>query len=245
MLNLKPGFLETQRHTYTNNMAEKLQFIISGGGIGGLAAAMVLAQDGHHVNVLEQAPAFGEIDAGIQLGPNIFRMFHYLGLTEAVSQMAFFPPQLGMNDVRTGEKVVKVPLGDNARASYGSPYGVIYRADLHQVFVDACKAQPNVTFRVNARVESFEQSADGVKARLADGEVIEGSALIGADGMWSKIREIVVGDGKPRVSGHIAYRAVLEKRYRHICGATTCCSGVVKKPIWCITHCAGVSFLTW
>lgn len=185
--------------------------IISGGGIGGLAAALVLAQDGHAVTVLEQAASFGEIGAGIQLGPNIFRMFDYLGLTEAVNRVAFFPPGLGMNDVRTGEKVVRVPLGDMARATYGFPYGVIYRADLHQLFLDACAAQPNVTLRTHARVESFAQSADSVTVHLAGGETLQAAALIGADGLWSKIREVVVGDGKPRVSGHIAYRAVLKR----------------------------------
>lgn len=188
-----------------------LPLLISGGGIGGLAAAMVLAQDGHRVTLFEQAASFGEIGAGIQLGPNIFRMFDYLGLTEAINRVAFFPPGLGMNDVRTGEKVVRVPLGDVARATYGFPYGVIYRADLHQVFLDACRAQPNVTLRTSAKVESFDQSADGVTVKLEGGEVVEGSALIGADGMWSRIREAVVGDGKPRVSGHIAYRAVLKR----------------------------------
>jgi 2-polyprenyl-6-methoxyphenol hydroxylase-like FAD-dependent oxidoreductase len=188
-----------------------LPLLISGGGIGGLAAAMVLAQDGHRVTLFEQAATFGEIGAGIQLGPNIFRMFDYLGLTEAINRVAFFPPGLGMNDVRTGEKVVRVPLGDVARATYGFPYGVIYRADLHQVFLDACRAQPNVTLRTSAKVESFKQSADGVTVQLEGGEVVEGSALIGADGMWSRIREAVVGDGKPRVSGHIAYRAVLKR----------------------------------
>lgn len=188
-----------------------LPLLISGGGIGGLAAAMVLAQDGHRVTLFEQAATFGEIGAGIQLGPNIFRMFDYLGLTEAINRVAFFPPGLGMNDVRTGEKVVRVPLGDVARATYGFPYGVIYRADLHQVFLDACRAQPNVTLRTSAKVESFNQSADGVTVTLEGGEVVEGSALIGADGMWSRIREAVVGDGKPRVSGHIAYRAVLKR----------------------------------
>ena len=190
---------------------QTLPFVISGGGIGGLAAAMVLAQDGHAVTVLEQAETFGEIGAGIQLGPNIFRMFDYLGLTEVINRVAFFPTGLGMNDVRTGEKVVRVPLGDIARATYGFPYGVIYRADLHQVFLDACKAQPNVTLRTNAKVESFDQTANSVTVTLAGGEKVEGSALIGADGMWSKIREAVVGDGKPRVSGHIAYRAVLKR----------------------------------
>ncbi|MES2943516.1 MAG: FAD-dependent monooxygenase, partial [Pseudomonadota bacterium] len=192
-------------------MANTSPILISGGGIGGLAAAMVLAQDGHAVTVLEQATVFGEIGAGIQLGPNIFRMFDYLGLTEAVNRVAFFPTGLGMNDVRTGEKVVRVPLGDIARATYGFPYGVIYRADLHQVFLDACRAQARVSLRTSARVESFDQSADGVSVTLAGGEVLQGRALIGADGMWSRIREVVVGDGKPRVSGHIAYRAVLKR----------------------------------
>ena len=198
-------------------MAIKFPILISGGGIGGLAAAMVLGQDGHAVTVMEQAASFGEIGAGIQLGPNIFRMFEYLGLTDAVNRVAFFPTGLGMNDVRTGEKVVRVPLGDMARATYGFPYGVIYRADLHQIFLDACRMQPNITLRTDAHVHAFEQSADGVTVQLGkadDGAVresVHGSALIAADGMWSKIREAIVGDGKPRVSGHIAYRAVLKR----------------------------------
>jgi salicylate hydroxylase len=192
-------------------MAQTLPLIVAGGGIGGLAAALVLAQDGHAVTVLEQAASFGEIGAGIQLGPNIFRMFDYLGLTEAVNRVAFFPPGLGMNDVRSGEKIVRVTLGDMARATYGFPYGVIYRADLHQIFLSACAAQPNVTLRTSAKVESFEQSVHSVTVHLPGGESLQAAALIGADGLWSKIREVVVGDGKPRVSGHIAYRAVLRR----------------------------------
>ena len=190
-------------------MASPVPILIAGGGIGGLAAASLLAQDGHAVTVLEQSAAFGEIGAGIQLGPNIFKMFDYLGLTQAVSNVAFFPPGLGMNDIR--EKVVRVPLGDVARAAYGFPYGVIYRADLHQVFLDACRALPNVTLRTSAKVSSFKQSGASVQVQLEGGEMLEGAALIGADGLWSRIREAVVGDGKPRVSGHIAYRAVLKR----------------------------------
>jgi len=185
--------------------------LIAGGGIGGLATALVLARDGHAVTVLEQAASFGEIGAGIQLGPNIFKMFAWLGLTDVVSKVSFFPPGLGMNDVRTGEKVVRVPLGDVSRATYGFPYGVIYRADLHQVFLDACRELPNITLRTDAKLEFFEQTADSVRVRLANGETLPGVALIGADGLWSKVREAVVGDGKPRVSGHIAYRAVLKR----------------------------------
>jgi len=192
-------------------MRSSSSVLVAGGGIGGLAAAFVLARQGMPVTVLEQSSAFGEIGAGIQLGPNIFRMFEYLGLTEAVNRVAYFPPGLGMNDVRTGEKVVRVPLGDTARAAYGFPYGVIYRADLHDVFLQACKALPNITLRTSAKVDGFQQDASGVRVTLAGGEVVEGAALIGADGLWSRVREAIVGDGKPRVSGHIAYRAVLKR----------------------------------
>ncbi|HSV50583.1 MAG TPA: 3-hydroxybenzoate 6-monooxygenase [Burkholderiaceae bacterium] len=192
-------------------MAQQLPILIAGGGIGGLAAAFVLAQDGYPVTVLEQSAALGEIGAGIQLGPNIFKMFELLGLTQAIHEVAYYPPGLGMNDIRTGEKVVRVPLGDVARAAYGFPYGVIYRADLHAVFQKACLALPGVTLRTGAKLASFEQSASAVRVQLAGGEVLEGAALIGADGLWSRVRESIVGDGKPRVSGHIAYRAVLKR----------------------------------
>jgi 2-polyprenyl-6-methoxyphenol hydroxylase-like FAD-dependent oxidoreductase len=188
-----------------------LHFLVAGGGIGGLAAAFVLGRAGHQVTVLEQSAAFGEIGAGIQLGPNIFKMFEYLGLTEAVNRVAFFPTGLGMNDVRTGEKVVRVPLGDVARAAYGYPYGVIYRADLHDVFLAACQALPTVTLRTSCKVEAFEQDTRRVRVSLAGGSALEGDALIGADGLWSRVRQAIVGDGKPRVSGHIAYRAVLKR----------------------------------
>jgi 3-hydroxybenzoate 6-monooxygenase len=186
--------------------------LIAGGGIGGLAAALVLARSGHRVTVLEQASEFGEIGAGIQLGPNIFKMLDRLGLTEQINQLAYFPPAMGMRDVRTGEQVVRVQMGDAARAAYGGfAYGVIYRKDLHDALQNACNAEAGITLRTHAKFESFSQDASGVTVKLAGGETLLGAALIGADGLWSKIREAIVGDGKPRVSGHIAYRAVLKK----------------------------------
>ncbi len=186
--------------------------LIAGGGIGGMAAAFVLARSGYAVTVLEQAPEFGEIGAGIQLGPNIFRMLDYLGLTEEINKVAYFPPAMGMRDVRTGEQVVRVQMGDAARAAYGGfAYGVIYRKDLHDVLLNACRGHSGITLRTNAGVASFTQDGAVVTAVLKDSEQIQGAALIGADGLWSGIRQAIVGDGKPRVSGHIAYRAVLKR----------------------------------
>ncbi|TAG79001.1 MAG: 3-hydroxybenzoate 6-monooxygenase [Burkholderiales bacterium] len=193
------------------NPSRETQMLIAGGGIGGLAAALVLASDGHRVTVFEQTDAFGEIGAGIQLGPNVFRMFDYLGLTADIDRVASYPTHLGMRDVATGEQVVRVPLTETAKAAYGFPYGVIYRADLHDVLLNACHAFGNVTLLTASRIESFSQSADRVNVKLADGREFDGDALIGADGMWSRIREAIIGDGKPRVSGHIAYRAVLKR----------------------------------
>jgi salicylate hydroxylase len=186
-----------------------LPFIVAGGGIGGLAVALVLARQGHAVQVLEQADALGEIGAGIQLGPNVFRIFEHLGLTEPIRRVSYFPPNLVMRDVRTGELVVRTAVGEQALAAYGQPYGVIYRADLHQVFLDACRELPAIALHVKSKVTGFAPREGGVEVQLADGRRVQGSALIGADGLWSRVREQIVGDGKPRVSGHIAYRAVL------------------------------------
>ncbi|MBT9506570.1 3-hydroxybenzoate 6-monooxygenase [Rhodoferax sp.] len=183
--------------------------VIAGGGIGGLAAALVLGRQGYQITVLEQSDAFGEIGAGIQIGPNAFRMFEHLGLTDAIDKVAYFPPALQMRDVRTGELVVRAPVGDVAQAAYGFRYGVIYRVDIHNVFLNACAALPNITLRTNAKLASYVQDSAGVRVSLAAGETIQADALIGADGLWSSVRQSIVADGKPRVSGHIAYRAVL------------------------------------
>ena len=185
--------------------------VISGGGIGGLAAALVLGRQGHSVTVLEQSSSFGEIGAGIQLGPNIFKMFDHLRLTDAIDRVAYYPPAQGMRDIVSDQSIVEVPLGDVATATYGFPYGVIYRADLHEVFLQACRELPNIELFSASKVVSFNQQEDNVAACLDSGDTVHGTVLIGADGMWSKIREQIVSDGKPRVSGHIAYRAVLRR----------------------------------
>jgi salicylate hydroxylase len=191
-------------------MAEQ-PIVIAGGGIGGFAAALALSRKGRPVTLLEQAPEFGEVGAGIQIGPNVFKMFEVLGLTEAILDVAVLPEFLVMRDGLTGDEIVRLPVGSKAfRERYTYPYGVIYRPDLHNALIDACKAEPLVTTHTSQTVTGFEDTGDGVRVSTEDGQVYEGAALIGADGLWSKVRAEIVGDGSPRVSGHIAYRAVLK-----------------------------------
>jgi 2-polyprenyl-6-methoxyphenol hydroxylase-like FAD-dependent oxidoreductase len=187
-----------------------LPILIAGGGIGGFAAALALARKGRSVHLLEQAATFGEVGAGIQLGPNVFKMFEVLGVTEAIKDVAVFPQALIMRDAISGDQIVRIEVGsEKFRKRFSFPYGVIYRPDLHNTLIDACEAEPLVRTSVNQKVSGFEDAGDRVRVFTEDGTTHEGAALIGADGLWSAVRKQLVGDGKPRVSGHIAYRAVL------------------------------------
>lgn len=183
--------------------------IIAGGGIGGCACALALAQKGFASIVLEQASEFGEIGAGIQLGPNVHKMFIRLGIDEAIKDIAFYPDNLIMNDGLTGELITRVDLGDKFKERFGASYGVIHRADLHDTIMDACRASDLITLTTDTKVVDYDESPDGVLVKTEGGDEYDGAALIAADGLWSKIRPKIVGDGEPRVSGHIAYRAVL------------------------------------
>jgi len=191
-------------------MLSRKPYLIAGGGIGGFATALALAQKGIESIVIEREDELREAGAGIQLGPNGFRMFDTLGLTEAIRANAVFPDALVMKDALDASEVTRVPLNTpefNKRFEY--PYGVIYRPDIHNTFIDAAKATGKVEVRLGVQVETYEDSGNDVRVTLDNGSTFDACALIGADGLWSKVRETIVADGRPRVSGHIAYRAVL------------------------------------
>jgi len=188
---------------------ESAPVLVVGGGIGGLAAAYALARKGARVRVLEQAPEFKEIGAGIQLGPNVFKMFEALGLTDAVMRLAVLPESLIMMDSVTAKEVTRLPLDDKFLKRFKYPYAVIHRADLHRALYEACLRAPLITLETSRKVVSLEDHGDRVSVRTQEGPEYEAAAVIGADGLWSTVRSILVGDGKPRVSGHITYRAVL------------------------------------
>lgn len=187
----------------------KQRILIAGGGIGGLAAAVGLAQKGFRVTVLEKAPSLGEIGAGIQLGPNAFHSFDYLGVGDAARAMAVYIDKLRLMDAMIGEEITHIDLGDAFRARFKNPYAVVHRGDLHGVFLKACREHPNIELRVASEVAGYQQDGSSVTARLVSGESVTGTALIGADGLWSAVRKQVVGDSAPRVSGHTTYRSVI------------------------------------
>ncbi len=190
-------------------MNAPLPVLIAGGGIGGLAAALGLAGKGIPSLVLEKAAELGEIGAGIQLGPNAFHAFDALGVGDAARAMAVFIDRLRLMDAMAGEEITHIDLGEAFRRRFGNPYAVIHRGDLHGVFLRACRASPLIALSTASEVTGYDQDGAGVAARLASGERVAGTALIGADGLWSNVRKQVVGDGPPRVSGHTTYRSVI------------------------------------
>jgi salicylate hydroxylase len=183
--------------------------LVAGGGIGGLAAALSLSRRGLPVTVLERAERFGEIGAGIQLGPNAFHAFDALGVGDAARHMAVYIDQLRLMDALSGEEIVHIPLDEPFRRRFGNPYAVVHRGDLHGVLLKACRENPRITLRERSELVSYDQDASHVLAHLGTGERVAGSALVGADGLWSKARQQVVADGPPRVSGHTTYRSVI------------------------------------
>jgi 2-polyprenyl-6-methoxyphenol hydroxylase-like FAD-dependent oxidoreductase len=183
--------------------------LIVGGGLGGLAAALALGRSGWRVRVLEQAPQFGAIGYGIQLGPNVFPMFERLGVSAAVLGASNLPPAVVMLDALDGQEIARIPTGDAFRSRFEHPYVAIHRIDLHQVLLDACKTLANIALEASICVMGIEDDGDQVRVRTKDDRGIAGSAVIGADGLGSCIRSTLLNEGPPRLIGYVAHRTIV------------------------------------
>ena len=182
--------------------------LVVGGGIGGLSAALCLAQQGLTVTVLEQSAGFGEIGAGIQLSPNCTRVLHHLGLAEPLRAAGFLPEGTEMRHWRRGHLIASNPLGDTVRERYGFPYYHIHRADLIRVLAQAAAEHPRITLHTGARVTAIEEHANGVRVHAGNASH-EGALLVGADGIHSVVRSHLFGEEAPRFTGHVAWRALV------------------------------------
>ena len=192
--------------------------IIVGGGIGGLAAALACGQAGARPQVLERAATFSEVGAGIQMGPNVTRTLHAWGLAEDLKAIGFAPRKLEAKDTQTGQVIGSLPLGQRSLDTYGAPYVTVHRADLHRVLLQKLMRSGLAQLHLDSEVEAVQQAADGIQisgtslpASLT--EFSQFSAMVGADGLWSATRQFVVPPTTPRVTGLLAYRALLPMQF--------------------------------
>ncbi|WP_433678080.1 FAD-dependent monooxygenase [Nocardia sp. CA-119907] len=187
----------------------RVPFLIIGGGIGGMTTALALAQAGFAVHIVEQAPEFGEIGAGIQLAPNAIRILDQLGLAAAIERIAVRPKNLVFLDIDSGEQLATVDLADRFVARYGQSYSVLHRGDLLDALLDACRAQANITLETNKTVTGIANRENNtVVVDFADSTQYVCDAVVGADGLWSKTRALL-SDDAPICSAYVAYRGAL------------------------------------
>ncbi|CAL9639001.1 3-hydroxybenzoate 6-hydroxylase (plasmid) [Streptomyces sp. enrichment culture] len=188
--------------------ADLIPVLVAGGGIGGLATGLALSRAGIRVHLVERAPAFTEIGAGLQVGANATRILDRLGVLDEVLAVAVRPARGVMRDARTGRILTTLTLGETYREHYGHPYVVVHRSDLLQILLDVCVAEPLLTLENNRTVETVRQHADHVLVHTAEGLAYKAAILAGADGIRSRVREAVVSDDLVD-SGYVAYRGTL------------------------------------
>jgi 2-polyprenyl-6-methoxyphenol hydroxylase-like FAD-dependent oxidoreductase len=185
--------------------------LIVGGGIGGLTTALALARTGMSATVLERSAFADETGAGIQLGPNATHALAELGVLDAITATAFKPDVLRLFDGPSRTSLATVPLGRIAEERYGAPYLTLHRADLHASLLAACRAEGAIELRRGFDVSETEVLAETLIVRDADGTPVEGSILVAADGLWSRLRIRIAPDADLRFSGATAWRALVPR----------------------------------
>ncbi|MBN9007827.1 MAG: FAD-dependent monooxygenase [Rhizobiales bacterium] len=186
--------------------------LIAGAGIGGLTASLALAAKGFRVIIIEKAERLEEAGAGLQLSPNASRILIGLGLRERLAAHALVPDAVSIMSVRRGGEVCRLPLGE-AAAAYGAPYWVIHRADLQAALVDQVRADPNIELRLGTAFEDATMSGTGVTVGLRASDARREETpwvLVGADGVWSALRDQLFPNIRPQFSGLIAWRGTIE-----------------------------------
>ena len=183
-----------------------MKIAIIGGGIGGLSAALHLLKAGLDVHVHEQAPRITELGAGIQISPNASRLLHRLGLKEAMDRIGVLPRAVHQRRWDDGRTLQRAPLGPDVEAAFGAPYYHFHRADLANLLADAL---PGERVHTGHRLIGLEHRGERVAAVFDNGATAEADVLIGADGIHSRVRDLVFGPEKPRFTGCVAWRGLV------------------------------------
>lgn len=183
--------------------------LIAGAGIGGLTAALALLKRGFDVDVYEQATALGDVGAGLQISANGTRVLYALGIGDEAAQLACAPSGKEVRLWNTGQSWKLFDLGAESVQRYGFPYFTVYRPDLHGVLANAVRREKADAIHLNARCIGFDADGDTVVLRFEDGNEAAGHALIGADGVHSRVRQGLSGADRPVFSGCMAWRGVI------------------------------------
>jgi salicylate hydroxylase len=186
---------------------------IAGAGIGGLTASLALAAKGFRVVVMEKAERLEEVGAGLQLSPNASRVLCDLGVQDALAGRAVIPEAISLMSARRGGELIRLPLGEAAGLAAGAPYWVVHRADLQEALRVKVSQHPDIELRLGCQFEDTTAHAKGLtvvsRAGLSRKQDLA-LALIGADGIWSTVRQHLFPEVQPRFSGLIAWRGTLE-----------------------------------
>jgi salicylate hydroxylase len=185
------------------------KIVIVGAGVGGLTTALACLHHGHEVTLLEQAPALGEVGAGIQIPPNAMKVFHALGLDKEIAAHGFAPQALEARMGKTGLRLFRVDVKENAVPQWGAPYLQIHRADYISVLAQALSARAPEALVLDAALVDIQQNDKEVRATLADGRSFVGDVLIGADGLHSAVRRHLHGADHGVFTGNVAWRATI------------------------------------
>jgi len=187
---------------------------IAGGGVGGLAAAIALRQQGHHVTVFEQAQGFSRVGADINLTPNVVRAIDGLGAGAAIRERGAQPTFRISRDWDTGQETSRLGMSNVAEARYGAPQVTIHRADIIEALAEQF---PIGQIRFGQRIRALTQDGQGVHLQLADGTSPSFDVVIGADGIHSRVRTALFGEESPRFTGVVSFRSVVPtERVQHV-----------------------------
>ena len=185
---------------------KKMRIAIVGAGLGGLVAGVMLQRRGHNVRIFEQAPEFTRLGAGINLSANVMKVLRHIGVEPRLVELGLRPGAWTSKDFATGEVLFRFPLRDHSEAEYGAPYILIHRGDFHAALIDAV---PEGLVEFDMRLTELEERAGVVRLSFANGENVEADLVIGADGINSRVREVLLGPQVPKYTGYVAHRAIL------------------------------------